>query len=129
MVKEGLVLLYPGVHTVLRLQLLLYSDNRKGHGIGAQAVATAVAFCDPEVMAGYPISPPIHTHCSAHLADQKEDFSSVTKASPTRPESSQLSIPQDFLRWPSSLGPVPGSWADQRIIGQVQELMIHRYFF
>ncbi len=58
MVKEGLVLLYPGLHTMLRLQLLLYSDNRKGHGIGAQAVATAVAFCDPEVMAGYPISRP-----------------------------------------------------------------------
>ncbi len=28
MVKEGLVLLYPGLHTMLRLQLLLYSDNR-----------------------------------------------------------------------------------------------------
>ncbi len=108
MVKEGLVLLYPGLHAVLRLQLLLYSDNRKGHGIDSQAVA----FCDQEVMAGFPISPSIHTYCSAPLADQKEDFSSVTKTSPTRPESSQLSIPQDFLRWPSSMGPVPGSWAD-----------------
>ena len=129
MVKEGLVLLYPGLHAVLRLQLLLHSDNRKDHGIGSQAVVMAVAYCAPEVMAGYPISPPIHMHCSAYLADQKEDFSSVTKASPTPPESSQLSIPQDFFRWPSSLGPVPGFWADQRIIGQVQELMIHRYFF